>query len=300
MAFPRSLAWLVAVAAYPGAAAAHPAWGAAGSLVRLSLAVCGETAPLYPARDGSGRYYLEARRGCAYTVSLENRTGDRLGVVLTVDGLNVISGQRDAGRGRMYVLEPWGETSVSGWRASLDEVQRFTFVDERASYAARSGKANSRMGWIEAAVYRERRPWVHWPWQGRVTPERRERADDSAGGERSGRSAPPAAEAPKSKRDADAAGATPYEEAERLRSLGYADGYEPAAPPTSYPGTGWGPRAADRVEVVDFDPEARPAERVTLRYEYAGALQALGILPRPWPSRDRLMERERGFARPPR
>jgi hypothetical protein len=74
----------------------------------------------------------------------------------------------------------------------------------------------------------------------------------------------------------------------------------PAAP--SYPGTGWGPRADDPVRVVSFDPEAAPSERVTLRYEYAPALRALGILPRPWWTRDRLRERERGqegFARPP-
>jgi hypothetical protein len=39
-----------------------------------------------------------------------------------------------------------------------------------------------------------------------------------------------------------------------------------------------------------------------LRYEYAPALRALGILPRPWWGRDRLRERDRGegFAKPPR
>ena len=43
-------------------------------------------------------------------VALANRTGERLGVVLTVDGLNAISGERDAGLGRMYVLDPWQST----------------------------------------------------------------------------------------------------------------------------------------------------------------------------------------------
>ena len=80
-----------------------------------------------------------------------------MGVVLTVDGLNAISGERDTGRGRMYVLDPWQRTTVQGWRTSLQEVRQFTFVDERASYAARSGKANEKMGWIEIAAYRERR-----------------------------------------------------------------------------------------------------------------------------------------------
>jgi hypothetical protein len=56
------------------------------------------------------------------------------------------------------------------------------------------------------------------------------------------------------------------------------------------------------VRVVSFNPEPTPAERVTLRYEYASALRALGILPRQWWARDRLRERERGeagFAKPP-
>jgi hypothetical protein len=70
----------------------------------------------------------------------------------------------------------------------------------------------------------------------------------------------------------------------------------------SYPGTGWGHAAEDPAEVVSFDPERRPADVVTLRYEYASGLRALGILPRPYWGRDRLSERERGlpgFAPPP-
>ena len=82
-----------------------------------------------------------------------------------------------------------------------------------------------------------------------------------------------------------------------------ADGrYAPPERKDSYPGTGWGARAYDPVLVVDFDPESAPADRVTVRYEYAGALRALGIFPRPYWTRDRLRERERGaegFAPPP-
>ncbi len=55
--------------------------------------------------------------------------------------------------------------------------------------------------------------------------------------------------------------------------------------------------------LVSFDPEPRPSECVTLRYEYRPALVALGVLPAPAPHRDRLWQRERaepGFAQPPR
>jgi hypothetical protein len=52
--------------------------------------------------------------------------------------------------------------------------------------------------------------------------------------------------------------------------------------------------------VVRFDAQPRPADTVIVRYEYAPALRALGLLSPAW-DRDRLRERERGdgFARPP-
>ena len=70
----------------------------------------------------------------------------------------------------------------------------------------------------------------------------------------------------------------------------------------SYPGTGWGARARDRVILVDFHPERRPAQQTTLRYEYRQALVDLGVLPRRHAHGDRLWQRDRGeggFAQPP-
>ena len=262
----RVASLLIAGAALAGPAQAHPRplTESPATLVAVSVELDGTPAPLFPAPDGSGRYYLEARQGCRYSVALANRTGERVGVVLSVDGLNAISGERDAGRGRMYVLDPWQRTTVQGWRTSLQEVRQFTFVDERASYAARAGKANEKMGWIEVAAYRERRAFVR----------------SSPRPERPPLPVPLEPEAPEAR-----------DEAKR------------GAGARSYPGTGWGQRAPDPVVLVSFDPEPDPAERVALRYEYRRALVALGVLPRRVPpSRDRLWEREHaqpGFAQPP-
>jgi hypothetical protein len=271
-------ALLLLAAATP--ARAHQRWPAPvqpGHLVGLSALVEGSTAPLYAAVDGSGRYYLEARRGGRYTLRLANRTGERVAVLMTVDGLNVISGERQSvtQRGRMYVLDPWESADIQGWRSSLDDVRRFTFVDEQASYAARSGKSNSRMGWIELAVYRERHRFTY-----------RQAPDVSAQSPRAEAPAPGARE--KSGKD-DARDA----DESRKRAQGGAA--------QSFPGTGWGEQTHDPVRVVDFEAESSPAELITLRYEYASALRALGILP--WEAaRDRLRERDRGeggFAKPP-
>src|SRR5262245_19907925 len=282
-------------------AGAQSAWSAPGSLVDVSVAVDGAPAPLYGATDGSGRYYLEARRGAAYEVRIDNRSRERIGVLLSVDGLNTVSGEQDrsllspSDPGRMYVLEPWEGTTVRGWRISLSEVHRFTFVDEQTSYAARPGKANNKMGWIEVAVYREQRPYV-WRYRERVpvTPyEPRRDAPPSARAEPPAAASPGTAEAP---RDRDKAEVAPPDDVEAKRSSGFSDGLR-----RSYPGTGWGRSEWDQAVVVDFHPQPSPAERVTLRYEYASALARLGVLPRPWPyDRDRLSERDRGFARPPR
>jgi hypothetical protein len=274
----RPWLWLAGLA-FPATLAAHPVPDATGALVGVSVEVEGRTAPLYPAPDGSGRLYLEAETGGRYAVRLANRTGGRLGVLLAVDGLNAISGERDSGAdrwraarpGRMYVLDPWDATVVRGWRTSLEEIRQFTFVDERSSYAARSGQASGKLGWIEVSVYREReqpRPVRRdWPW---IRGERGRAQDDEAAP-----SAPAAKAAPEAS----------------------------AQSQESFPGTGWGDAARDPVVVVRFEPQAAPSQGTTLRYEYAGALRALGILPTHRHDRDRLAERERGvdgFAKPPR
>ena len=246
----------------------------AGALVDVAIEVAGVPVPLYRAVDGSGRLYFEAREGCDYSLRLANRTHERMGALVVVDGLNAISGEREEiGRrppGRMYVLAPWNEVDVRGWRTSLDEVRRFTFVDERSSYAARVGKANRHLGWVEVAVYRDR--------GAAMARQRNEGVFGGVeGGEADGRAEAPAASADRAPKKAEGG-----------------DG--------RYPGTGWGASAWDPATEVRFDATADPVERTVLRYEYAPALRALGVLPRPWPGRDRLRERNRGegFARAPR
>jgi hypothetical protein len=287
---------LVAVLVLPARSAAQSPQ-VDGPLVTVSVEVAGRSAPLYAAPDGSNRWYLEAREGSAYSLTVTNRSAERLGVVVAVDGLNAISGERQrwptwwraSDPGRLYVLEPWGAATVQGWRTSLDEVRRFTFVDEKVSYAARSGKSNDRMGWIEIAVFREReRHAVVTPDRPtRVSPEGQARAGDERGGPAQAPEPSPGA-APTDR----AQGASDRRAAEKEADRASAGSLESRA--RSYPGTGWGPEAEDPVIVVEFEPERRPSQRVTLRYEYAPALIELGILPRQGGDRGRLAERERG------
>ena len=80
-----------------------------------------------------------------------------------------------------------------------------------------------------------------------------------------------------------------------------ANGFGSDNAPNEAPGTGWGDKRYDPVQQTNFEAQAYAADQITLRYEYAAGLQALGIYVRQ--PRVRVWERERGqygFAQPPR
>jgi hypothetical protein len=271
-----------------------------GSVVDVQLQVDGDAAPLYVSPNGDRRHYFEAFAGRNYSVVLRNNSARRIGVLLTVDGLNVVNGEvtRLASDEPMYVLGPWESATIRGWRSSMDEVRRFVFVDEKRSYASRTGQANSDMGWIRVLAFREQQPVAYF-WNGVRKPDddARDRAPHAEErGERS--KSQPEAQAPQA--GSKEAPAPTMQRMDGTTEKEMVSGDMQKDGSSSYPGTGWGDRRTDRVHYVDFTPERRAADQLVFRYEYARGLVALGI----YPSRDRLRERDGGgwvgFASAPR
>jgi hypothetical protein len=306
----RSLVALTALVAIAATASADPSYPlgsryrapashatADGNIVDVQVKVDGGIAPLFFKPGTSDRHYFQAYQGRNYSVVLRNSTGRRIGVLIAVDGLNVVNGERSTldRHEQMYVLDPYESADIQGWRTSLDEVRRFVFVDEQRSYAERTGQANGDMGWIRVVAYRE---VERQPWWGRWTPARRER-DDSRAQDGAGRGL---ADEPQATNEAapapslgDAKSAKPEGESRSL--AGRLQAQDQA--PQSAPGTGWGDRSYDPVQQTSFEPQAWAADRISLRYEYASGLRALGIELR----QPRVFERDRGelgFAKPPR
>ncbi len=64
-------------------------------------------------------------------IRITNSTGRRVGVVVAVDGRNIISGARsELEKGEpMYILDAWDTQEYSGWRANLSEVNEFYFTE---------------------------------------------------------------------------------------------------------------------------------------------------------------------------
>ncbi len=280
-----------------------------GSLVDVQVSVEGRPAPLYGSPQGDSRHYFQAIEGRNYSVVLRNNTHERVGVLIAVDGLNVVSGERTnlSPNESMYVLSPWETTTIQGWRTSLDDVRRFVFVDEKRSYAERTGQANGDMGWIRVLAFREHRPW--WAtrrgdlWGGRP-------GYDERGGREEARDRQPRAqmeqEAAPSAPSPTREGAPSPSASSEYRSLNKSAGEKneslaDRSTGDSYPGTGWGEQRHDSVRQVAFTAERVATDQHVLRYEYASGLRALGIFPNR--DRDRLRDRDNGtlgFAQPPK
>ncbi len=201
-----------------------------------------------------GQTWIAGMPGHRYSVRLTNTTGQRVLVVLSVDGVNAVTGQTAAPSQGGYVLEPWESAEIAGWRKSLDDIAQFVFTDLPDSYAARTGRPDN-VGVIGVAVFRERqlRP-VYAPPPAQPSPPMasqagaRERAAGNAA-----KSAAPTANAGQAMADASP---------QRL-------------------GTGHGQREWAPVGQTEFVRASRSPQQVSqIRYDDADTLASLGILPR--------------------
>lgn len=111
-----------------------------------------------------GSVYVVGRRGLRYSVYVKNRTSQRLEVLVSVDGRDVINGQAASGYTRRgYILNPYRYVDITGFRRSKSSVAAFRFTNKRNSYASKMGGSWARIGRIQVAVFRERRALVYVP-----------------------------------------------------------------------------------------------------------------------------------------
>lgn len=104
-----------------------------------------------------GRAYVAGKPGNEYQISLRNRSREEILAVVSVDGVNVITGQSADPSQSGYVLSPYGRLDIPGWRKSWSETAAFYFTSLGDSYAARTGRPND-VGVIGAALFRKRPP----------------------------------------------------------------------------------------------------------------------------------------------
>ena len=141
------------VALLSGLLLALPAW-AAGNLadVRILDRTTGRALPVY---ESEGRWFVAGQPGKEFQLSVRNRSGGDLLAVVSVDGVNVVSGETAAQWQSGYVVDRGRSLSLRGWRKSLEKVAAFYFTDLGNSYAARTGRPDN-VGVIGVAVFKRK------------------------------------------------------------------------------------------------------------------------------------------------
>ncbi len=213
-----------------------------GSAVDVSIVTDnGRSLPVYPHQSTHGvkKVYAEAVKGDHYRIIVRNLLNRRVGVVVAVDGRNIISGQQSWLRNseRMYILEPHAVYEYSGWRTGQDRVNRFYFTDVPESYAAAFGDT-SAMGVIALAVYPEVQRY-------------KKPADLST-----------APSGPRPQTDAREEKAAPSARSEASQSAG----------------TGYGREEYSPSRIVSFEPERKAVETVLIKYEWRETLCRMNVI----------------------
>ena len=216
----------------------------ASSLARVDLYDRADRQALETYRH-DGKQYVIGTPGHEYAVRVRNCTGGRLLAVVSVDGVNAVTGETASPDQSGYVIEPGGYVNIQGWRKDLERTAAFYFSDPGDSYASRTGRPDD-LGVIGVALFRERERPAPYAYENRApeTASGTGAAARQSAAERSDKSAAPAAamEAPL--------------------------------------GTGHGRREHSPVEQVEFErASASPDQRIVIRYDRRENLVAMGVLP---------------------
>jgi hypothetical protein len=252
----------------------------------------GGTLPTYSHR---GRTYVMGSQGQRYRIRVRNPTARRVEAVISVDGLDAVDGRTaDYRDKRGYLIQPYGEVVIDGFRVSLDDVATFRFSSVPDSYAGRKGQAR-HVGVIGVAFFAEKEHEPAYipipepaPWHGHDHRSRTPRAkaappaDAPSGQSRADADVPsPPPSAPSvggGRATAPSPGPSARSESQTLsreesKCCGDSSSYRPGL------GTEFGERRHSPVSNVQFEREhpTRPTAVVELRYNDRDGLAALGI-----------------------
>lgn len=207
-----------------------------------------------------GRHYIVGQPGNEYEIRLRNRQRADILTVVSVDGVDVITGETADWQQSGYVLGAQQGFGVKGWRKSLERTAAFYFTALPDSYAARTGRPD-HVGVIGVAVFRKKpEPVVQY------APPRLARSAEAEA------PAPAAMTEDRSARDA-ASGAGAASRAEAPAS---------AAQKSARLGTGHGRSETSVVTYTEFErATATPAEIITIYYDSYRNLMAQGVIREP-------------------
>jgi len=236
---------------------------AIGTLMQISVVDRnnGVELPIYFYR---GEYWVAGRPGARYAIRARNVMNERIMAVMSVDGVNVVTGETASTGQNGYVFSSRERGDITGWRKSDSQVAAFQFASAGNSYASRTGRPDD-VGVIGVAMFRERMPEpppppvVPYSRRGEYGADREQREPSSSMGDA------------RAKSSADSAVAAEAPAGNLAR---------PQAAPSPSLGTAHGRRENSYVGKTTFErARSSPDDVVRIRYDSRENLIAAGVIP---------------------
>lgn len=230
----------------------------------LQVCINGKAIKQYPFQ---GKVFIEAREGTEYTLKIYNNHCLRRLAVVTVDGVNVVSGEvqgEEIGRG--YIIPAYSSIEVKGFRQDLSTVGTFKFCKKGKSYCNSQG-ASGNNGVIGVRMYNEKAKPIYWSTKTSEPsypsyPVYRGFDNDTV----------TTCYSSSIDYDSQSKGVQP-------RKIQKCDLSAPSAcaAPDFDLGTTWGKEEKDSVTLVDFENESYVAEEAIIFYDSRKNLEAIGL-----------------------
>jgi hypothetical protein len=103
-----------------------------------------------------GKTFIEAKHGSEYTIKIKNNTARRVLAVVSVDGINVVTGQVATPEDTGYVINGYGSLNLQGYRKDEEGGGRFKFTDKSSGYSKEVDGTGVNSGVIGVTIFPEK------------------------------------------------------------------------------------------------------------------------------------------------
>jgi len=218
--------------------------------------------------ENEDKIFIEGRKGSEYSLRVRNNNYNRILAVITVDGINVISGKPSAEDDRAgYIVNGYSSIKVQGFRKDLETVGAFKFCEKGNAYSEEIGlKGNT--GVIGVRIFDEVQRFKYIPicndgWNdfNRNSYWTSNNCSDTLG--------------------CDWTSSTTYSSNVKTSSTIRSKSLEPEAKSNTLDffdtGTTWGKAKNDKVTTVTFESKENPTEVIEIYYASKKGLKRLGV-----------------------
>jgi hypothetical protein len=102
-----------------------------------------------------GLTLIEARHGTNYTVKIKNDNSFKIMAVLSIDGLDVLTGKPAEDSRKGYIVDGESTTEIKGYRLNENESASFIFTKKDKSYVVQTKGDQRNTGVIGIRVFKE-------------------------------------------------------------------------------------------------------------------------------------------------